>query len=213
MSERVEEIPFARSLFVWFLAAVWIFQSIAAPRPAAAMTVSSEIGPHLFTSTVSWQAARRVYVVAHMTLPADVERVWGVLTDYENLAEYMPHLDKSEILQRDSNRLMLRQEGSFWLPLMRLRSAATMEVRESPPQVISFKATEGDYEIYEGRWRLQPTSEGTDLFYEAIIEPRFRVPRCVLSALERKILKGTFEAVLVRSSEPGEIILAKKQTF
>lgn len=212
-SGRAKGVSLARSLFIWFLSAALVFLPVFGPSPAAATTISSEIGSCLFTSTVSWQATRRVYVVAHMTLPADVERVWAVLTDYDNLAEYMPHLDKSEVLERGGGRLKLRQEGSFWLPLVRLKSEAIMEVRESPPQVINFKATEGDYEVYEGRWRLQPTPEGTDLFYEAVIEPRFRVPRCVLTALERKILKGTFEAVMVRSSEPGEIILAKKQKF
>ena len=212
-SERAKGISSARSLFIWFLLVALAVPSVFRPVPAIAMTVSSEIGACLFTSTVSWQATRRVYVVAHMTLPADVERVWAVLTDYDNLAEYMPHLDKSEVLERDGARLMLRQEGSMWLPLVRLRSEAVMEVQESPPQVIAFKATEGDYKVYEGQWRLQPSAQGTDLFYEAVIEPRFRVPRCVLSAMERKILKGTFEAVLVRSSEPGEIILAKKQKF
>lgn len=212
-SGRAKGISSARPLFVWSLSAALALTPVFRPSPAAATTVSSEIGACLFTSTVSWQAARRVYVVAHMTLPADVERVWAVLTDYDNLAEYMPHLDKSEVLERDSGRLKLRQAGSLWFPLVRLKSEAVMEVRESPPQMINFKATEGDYEIYEGRWRLQPTPEGTDLFYEAVIEPRFRVPRFLLSAMERKIMKGTFEAVLVRSSEPGEIILAKKQKF
>lgn len=188
-----------KKLFICLLAVVLAGQAVLGT--AAAVTMTSEIGRHLFTSTVSWQAAKRVYVVAHMTLPADVEKVWAVLTDYENLADYMPHLDKSEVIHRGGDRLTLRQEGSFWLPLMRLKSAATMEVREDPPLVIAFRATEGDYEVYEGRWRLHPTPEGTDLFYEAVIQPRFRVPRCVLSAVERKILKGTFEAVMSRSSE------------
>ncbi len=196
------------------LAGALAFQCGLRPALAAAVTtVSSEIGSQLFTSTISWPAARRIYVVAHMTLPTDVERVWAVLTDYDNLAEFMPHLDKSEVLEREEDRLTLRQEGSVWFPMKRLRSVATMEVRESPPQAINFRATEGDYVIYQGRWRLEPRPEGTDLFYEAVIEPSFWVPRWMLGALERKILKGTFEAVLVRSSEPGEIILVKKRKF
>ena len=212
MSERVKGNSSTRSLFICFVLVVaLVLQTVVRPEPAVAVTMTSEIGPHLFTSTMSWQAAQRVYVVAHMTVPADVERVWAVLTDYENLEDYMPHLDKSEVLQRDTDRLTLHQEGSFWLPLIRLKSATTMEVREDPPLVIAFRATEGDYEVYEGTWRLQPTPEGTDLFYEAVIEPRFHVPRCVLSAVERKILKGTFEAVLSRSSELKQLRLAQNQ--
>lgn len=204
-SERVKRgIPSARSLFAFLLL-------VALPVTAFAVTTRSEIGAHLFTSTVSFPAARRAYVVAHMTVPADVESVWWVLTDYNNLADYMPHLDKSEVVQRHSaGRVTLRQEGSVWFPLRKLRSRATMEVRESPPQMLSFRATEGDYAVYEGNWRLQATPEGTDLIYEAVIEPRFWVPQCVLGALEKKILKGTFEAVLEQTSRSKPVTLAKR---
>ena len=202
-SERVKRrIPSARSLFAFIILTVL-------PVTAFAVTTSSEIGSSLFTSTISFPAARRAYVVAHMTVPADVERVWSVLTDYDNLADYMPHLDKSEVIQRRPDRVTLRQEGSVWFPMKKLKSSATMEVRESPPQQISFKATAGDYAVYEGHWRLQPRPEGTDLIYEAVIEPHFWVPQCVLGALEKKILKGTFEAVLEQTSGPKKIRVAK----
>lgn len=208
-SGRVKSWFFTRPLFIWLLLWAAGGQAVWGPRPAAALTMTSEIGPHLFTSTVSWQATRRIYVVAHMTLPADVERVWAVLTDYDNLAKFMPHLQKSEVLLREPERLMLRQEGSVGFPLARFKAAATMEVREDPPLMINFRATEGDYQIYEGRWRLQPTPEGTDLFYEAVIEPSFWVPKWMLTALERKILRATFEAVLSRSSGPKGLRLAR----
>lgn len=204
-SERVKRrIPSARSLFAFLLLA-------ALPVTASAVTTSSEIGSRLFTSTISFPSARRVYVVAHMTVPADVENVWSVLTDYENLADYMPHLDKSEVIQRRPGQVTLRQEGSVWFPMKKMKSRATMEVRESPPRQISFKATEGDYAIYEGHWRLQPRPEGTDLIYEALIEPNFWVPQCLLGALEKKILKATFEAVLEQSSRPQKIRIAKSR--
>lgn len=198
-SGRAKVGSFARPLFVC-LATALACQAAVGPGWASAVTISSEIGPHLFTSTIDWQATRRIYVVAHMTLPTDVERIWAVLTDYDNLEEFMPHLEKSEVLSRSSDRLMLRQEGSVWFPMRKFRTAATLEVRESPPQVIAFKATEGDYAVYEGKWRLEPRPEGTDLFYEAVIEPSFWVPQWMMAALERKILKGTFEAVLSRAS-------------
>ena len=203
-SERVKRrIPSARSLFAFIILVVL-------PVTAYAVTTSTEIGATLFTSTVSFPAARRAYVIAHMTVPADVEKVWAVLTDYDNLADYMPHLDKSEVLHRQDGRVTVRQEGSVWFPLRKLRSSATMEVQESPPRQISFKATAGDYAVYEGHWRLQPSPEGTDLIYEAVIEPHFWVPQCVLGALEKKILKGTFEAVMEQTALSKRVTIAKR---
>lgn len=191
-SERVKRMAsLMRSLFVFL---------ILVPTTAAALTTTSEIGSSLFTSSVSFPVARQAHVVAHMTVPADVESVWAVLTDYNNLADYMPHLDKSEVVGRTAKGITVKQEGSVWFPMKKLKSSATMEIRESPPKMISFKATEGDYAIYEGRWRLQPGPEGTDLIYEAVIEPNFWVPQFMLGALEKKILKATFEAVLEESS-------------
>jgi ribosome-associated toxin RatA of RatAB toxin-antitoxin module len=196
--------PSARSLFAFFILTVL-------PVTAFAVTTTSEIGANLFTSTVSFPAERRAYVVAHMTVPADVESVWSVLTDYDNLADYMPHLEKSEVLHRQSDRVTLRQEGSLWFPMKKLKSTATMEVLETPPQEIAFRATEGDYAVYEGHWRLQARPEGTDLIYEAVIEPKFWVPQCLLGALEKKIRKGTFEAVLEQSSQPKKLRFAERR--
>ncbi len=200
-SERVmRKIPFMRSLFL-----ILLF-----PALAFAITTTSEIGTCLFTSTVSFPETRRAYVVAHMTVPADVESVWSVLTDYNNLADYMPHLDKSEVIGRHSGRVTVKQEGSVWFPMKKLKSSATMEIRESPPRMISFKATEGDYAIYEGNWRLQATPKGTDVIYEAVIQPNFWVPQFMMGALEKKILKATFEAVLEESNaRPEKLRLAR----
>ena len=138
-------------------------------------------------------------MAAQMTIPASPDQVWAVLTDYDHLEEFIPYLLDSQVVRKERDRLILRQEGGFWLPFYRLKTQVIFEVKERPPQMIYFRAVEGDFRLYEGSWHLERMGKETWLSYEATIEPDFWVPRWVLGELERQVLKGTFRAILQRT--------------
>jgi ribosome-associated toxin RatA of RatAB toxin-antitoxin module len=138
-------------------------------------------------------------VTAQIFTPVSRECLWKVLTDYDHLEEFIPHIQESRLVKKDDlKELLLYQKAALWIGFYFLRTEVTFEVTESPKREVHFKAIEGDFRIHEGSWHLKEVPGGTLLIYEATIEPNFWVPWWVLKALERQILKNTFRAILKR---------------
>ena len=185
-----------RAFYFWIL----LFVVGTAIPLFAAERYTTELGTHALTYTIDWKKPRQAHVMAQMVLPAEGTKIWAILTDYDHLEKFIPYMEESQVLQRDSRHLLLRQRGNFWRPFYRLKTKAVLWVKEEPPRSISFRAVEGDFLVYEGSWRLESVKEGTRLTYEATIEPNFWVPGWVLLELERQVLKGTFRAILRRAT-------------
>lgn len=171
----------------------------------AAQRHTTELGAHPLTYTIEWNKPRQARVIAEMVFPVARTQIWTVLTDYDHLEEFIPYLLESQVLQRRSGRLLLRQEGIFWLPFYRLKTEAVMWVEERPHERIFFKAVEGDFSVYEGGWRLEPAKEGTRLTYEVTIELKFWVPPALpigglRGLLNRHLLHGDIDAGLIHGT-------------
>lgn len=172
------------------------------PQSGLAETDTSDVASHSFDISIERPMYRRAHVVARMEIPTPPERVWAVLTDYDHLADFIPSLDISRVLEGKSDGLRLYQEGKVWWLLFPQRVKVTFQVQEIPYEQISFKAVEGDFTLHEGSWRLQSVPKGTQVSYEASIEPKFWIPRWVLGLLEHQIIKATFRAIRQRCLIP-----------
>ncbi len=179
----------------------------------AAETHTTEVGPYLLTFTIDWISPHRATVRADVTIPASKERVWAVLTAYEQLAEFIPNLTYSHVVQRQNEYLLLHQKGNIWLPLYRRKAEVVLRVEESSAKDrVSFRALrdlrdfEGvhqDFVVYEGGWSVQKVAQGTLIFYQATVEPNFWIPNWALAELERQTLKMTFRALIRRCLPPN----------
>lgn len=171
------------------------------PSPSACETYTTELGSRPLSLTITWLGPHRAYVTAETVTPVSRECLWKVLTDYDHLEEFIPHIQESRLLKRDFKKgFLLYQKAALWLGLYSIRTEVTFEVKESTSkQEVHFKAVEGDFRIHEGSWHLKEVpGGGTLLAYEATVEPDFWVPRWVLKVLERQVLKNTFRAILKR---------------
>ncbi|MBI3615594.1 MAG: SRPBCC family protein [Candidatus Omnitrophica bacterium] len=143
-------------------------------------------------------APHRAHIVAEITLPAPQERVWSVLTDYDSLSEFVPPLEKSRVIRRERDYLLLYQKGGIRLPFYHHFSEVIFEVREDPPHTIYFEAVAGDFLIDQGSWRLEPAEKGTRITHETTIEPTFFIPRWLMGPIERALLKSSFRGIVKR---------------
>ncbi len=77
----------------------WLFHFAAAAGAGESVRVEvSTLGP--------------AYVVeARMDVPVAAGIAWGVLTDFDHMASILNNLDSSRVIQRDGNRLVIRQTG------------------------------------------------------------------------------------------------------
>lgn len=105
-------------------------------------------------------------VEAKISIQAPLEAVWRVLTDYNNLADHIPGLAESRVLELRPHGARLLQIGQKSLALgVKFKAKAIVEVVEEDLQDledgtlrdISFDTVEGDFNVFKGTWRMHQT--------------------------------------------------------
>jgi ribosome-associated toxin RatA of RatAB toxin-antitoxin module len=133
-------------------------------------------------------------VEAEVSIEAPMKAVWEVLTDYDSLADFIPGMTESRLLERDQEgRALIEQKGALWhFPLV-FERRLVLSVKEKPMRHIAFRMREGDFDSYGGHWRLR-RMQGTvslNLSIEASHPtglPRFLVARSLKRAAKRSLL-------------------------
>jgi len=133
---------------------------------------------------VTVREERGIYSV---TVTFGVERTataaLDVLTDYDRIAQFMPDLRKSQVLERSEGRVVIEQEATPRLLVFSRTIHLRLEIVESPG-TLRFKDTCGQsFSAYEGAWRIEERDGRTSITYELQAKPAFDVPGFVLKRL------------------------------
>nr|WP_231866990.1 MULTISPECIES: SRPBCC family protein [unclassified Anabaena] len=147
-------------------------------------------------------AERQRQITAKVQIPQPVERVWQVLTDYEALADFIPNLATSSLLEHPNGGIRLEQVGSQRLLNFNFCARVVLDLEEYFPKEINFQMVEGDFKGFSGRWCLEPyildQVIGTHLCYTIQIWPKLTMP---VSIIERRLsqdLKSNMLAIYQR---------------
>ncbi len=129
-----------------------------------------------------------LYIRVVLPIVVEPKIVWQVLTDYEHLPEFVPHMVTCRVLEREGNKVIMKQVFRHLFISMGM----LLSVKEDAPRKISFKRLRGNLKAYDGCWCLKPLNpEGTLLTLEMAFQPGFPVPRALVSwALKRELPKG-----------------------
>ncbi len=152
------------------------------------------------TLRVEDMGGRRRRVSGGVDILQPAERVWNVLSHYENNADYIPNIISSTVTRRDG-QILLEQIGQISNKL-KLRTRLVMAVTEDLPNwTISFMKHEcRDFAEFTGCYTIvQRTPESCRLEYSVVARPRAIYP---ISLVERKITKevpGMLAAIRVES--------------
>lgn len=133
-------------------------------------------------------AERQRQITASLQISQPVEQVWKVLTDYEALADFIPNLTKSRLLEHPQGGIRLEQIGAQRFLSLNFCARVVLDLEEYFPKEINFRMVEGDFKDFSGSWLLQPYffSEhmGTYLWYTVKIWPKRTMP---VGIIERRI--------------------------
>lgn len=148
---------------------------------------------------------RKRKISAKIYIPRSVEQVWQVLTDYEALADFIPNLGKSDRLEHPQGGIRLEQVGTQRLLRFNFSARVVLDLEEIPLQEIRFHMVEGDFNAYEGSWRLEPqitaNQSGTDLGYTVLIWPKRTMPVAILERRLQQDLRLNLLAIRQRVEE------------
>ena len=120
---------------------------------------------------------------------------WQVLTDYNNLARFVPGLLTSRIVSEPGSPLLLKQTGRSGLLWMTVPVEVVVRIEEIPLEVIHFSAVSGTLKSKSGEWRIEAQDDATLLIYRASIVPGFWVPPLIGTAVMAQDVRSTLVGV------------------
>jgi carbon monoxide dehydrogenase subunit G len=139
---------------------------------------------------------RSFAVRAAAKLVAPRALVWEVLTDYDNLARFIPGLSKSKVELRVGNRVLLEQKGEARFLVFSYPIEVRLDVLESPTDSISSRRVGGNLRRMTGRYDLHLSREGTVLRYTGELEPDFALPPIIGTLALRTMVEEQFAAMV-----------------
>jgi carbon monoxide dehydrogenase subunit G len=151
------------------------------------------------------RAGDLVEVRAYASIAAPLEVVWGTLTDYERLPEFIPGLKKSKVIARKGSTATVEQSGEARFMFMTVPIDVTLESTESPPNNIEVRRVSGTLRHLQGRYETEVSADGAQVHLRWIgsVEPENGLPPLVGEALMRRSIRQQFVG-MVREIERRE---------
>ncbi len=138
-----------------------------------------------------------ITVTASAEMLVDPRTAWAVITDYNHLAEFIPYMRSSRVVQRDADGIVVEQTGVISYLFFRQPVQAQLAVVESPPRRVMARAVGGNLREMEGRYTLESLPDGTvRLSYSGRLVPAFAVPPVIGKLVVRNVLANQFSAMV-----------------
>ena len=150
-------------------------------------------------------ADRKRQITAKVPISRSPELVWKILTNYEALADFIPNLAKSRLLEHPTGGIRVEQIGSQRLLNFNFSARVVLDLEEEFPNQINFQMVEGDLKEFSGSWQLQPFSigeqTGTNLAYSIFVLPKRTMPVGIIEKRLSNDLRVNLLAIRQRAEE------------
>ncbi|MNS23312.1 Polyketide cyclase / dehydrase and lipid transport [compost metagenome] len=139
-------------------------------------------------------------VTATMYVEAPPKAVFGVLTDYDHLAEFMPLVNAAKTLETSPKGATVL----FKVRYMRFFEIEEVDVRTHEPYSrITWQAIKGPLKVSNGSWVLKPQGKGTHLTYQTDVDPGMPVPSALTGMLLKQGLPEFLTGIKRRAESGG----------
>jgi hypothetical protein len=165
--------------------------ALGAACAAPARAVKDETG--------TWVAVMRRGEVfgldAVLIVPVTREQAWAVLTDFDNMARFVPNMAASRVVERDGDMLRIEQRGELkWGPMIQ-PFETRRELRLTPVELIQWTSLAGELPREQGTTRLQTVPAGTEIWHRGEIAFDTWMPNVVAERFLRGALQERYEAI------------------
>ncbi|MDM0112723.1 SRPBCC family protein [Variovorax sp. J22R133] len=138
-----------------------------------------------------------ITVTATADMAVELLTAWNAISDYDHLAEFIPDMSSSRVVQREGDKVLVDQAGQFSFLFFRQPVDVKMEVTETPPRRIVARAVGGNLKEFEGRYALEHVpGGGVRLTYSGRLVPDFPVPPVIGPIVVRNMLAKQFTALV-----------------
>jgi ribosome-associated toxin RatA of RatAB toxin-antitoxin module len=185
---------------------------VAVTTPAAAQVQETSTPPVTVSAKRSGTEREAVDVQVHAEFDANLAVVWGTLTDYNHLKDFVPGIQSSRLLERRGNQVRLSQKGQARLAFFSFPIDVVLVCTELEPYRIEAKAESGTFKRMEGGYLITPLpDQGPQrhrLEWKGLIEPKESLPPVVGMLMLRRNIEIQFEG-MVREILRRQALLAK----
>ncbi len=129
---------------------------------------------------VAVEATRRgeaLEVVCRVMLDAPLDLVWQTLTDYDRLAEFIPGMRRSRLIERRGAVAVVEQSGEAGFLFLSFPIEVTIASTERPPYALEVSLLKGNLKRLDGAYRIEPQGAGRILLtWTGIVEALYMPP-------------------------------------
>ena len=112
---------------------------------------------------ISVEATRRedaLEIVCRVVLDAPLDLVWQTLTDYNRLAEFIPGMRRSRLVERRGAVAVIEQLGDAGFLFLTFPIEVTLASTERPPFTLEVSMLKGNLKRLDGAYRIEPQGDG-----------------------------------------------------
>ena len=115
-----------------------------------------------------------------IVINAPMEKLFGVITDYEKYPEFLPEVKKIRLANRKGNEVDVHYEAEIVKTIK-----YTLRLKEEKPNKVSWSFIEGEFmKDNKGGWVLEDAGNGTTkATYNIAVEVGMLVPKTIVNAL------------------------------
>jgi len=124
-----------------------------------------------------------VFVDVNFHVSATPQEVWAVITDYDHATAFISKLEKSAIVSRTEDTLLVAQKGTMGLGPISMTIETLTEVRLTPYEKMHGRMISGNMKKNESTTRLIADASGTRIVYHLESIPEVWMPPVIGRAL------------------------------
>ena len=137
-----------------------------------------------------------VLVDVNFRVPVTPQEAWAVMTDYDHATEFISKLEKSVILSRTEDTLLVSQKGTMGFGPFSVPIETVTEVRLTPYEGMQGRMVSGNMKKNESTTRLIAEAEGTRVLYHLESIPDVWLPPLIGRALVELETRARFRQLV-----------------
>lgn len=203
--KRHDRVVFMMSLLcVSKLLGLVLAATVGLTEPELAAALRGEVPTRSETqSTDSGQAKGQG--IGAVVIDRPLAEVWAVVSHFEDKAEYMPRLEKVEVLEKSPRRLRARMTVDASVKFARYTAVFVLDPdqhtivfsldKTAPDNTI--KDTSGGYSLFE------VSAEKTLVVYRSSVDTGLKIPRFIADYMSRRSIPNLLRAIKKRVETRG----------
>lgn len=137
-----------------------------------------------------------VFVDVNFHVRVTPQEAWAVMTDYDHATEFISKLEKSVILSRTDEVLLVSQKGRMGYGLFSVSIETVTEIRLTPFEKMQSHLVSGNLKKNEGTTRLIADASGTRVVYHLESIPDVWMPPLIGRALVELETRARFRQLV-----------------